>query len=123
MSAPTQTRLTDAVAEEVRVLLARKRLRQSQFAALLGTSEVWVSRRLSGKTEISLDDLQLIARALEVKASQLIPNGSSAIVAEQPPAPHPVRGASPRGVRSATRRPARTGRPLHSAIGRSPVVA
>lgn len=121
MSAPTQTRLTDAVAEEVRVLLARKRLRQSQFAALLGTSEVWVSRRLSGKTEISLDDLQLIAHALEVKASQLIPNGSSPTLTEPLIEPHPVIDRSGVGNRR-HRRTGRTGKSLQKVIGHSHAV-
>lgn len=130
MSAPVQARLTDAVAEEIRALLARKRWRQAQFATLLGVSEVWVSRRLSGKTEISLDDLREMADGLGVTVADLLPrsarqgtNGSSGILAE-PAAPHAVRVTSPRGAaRSATRRPVRTGRPLHTVPDRSPVVA
>ena len=74
MSAPVDAkRETDAVLEEIRVMLARRRWKQSDLARHLQVSEVWVSRRLSGKTDISVGELYRIARVLEVTVFDLLP--------------------------------------------------
>ncbi len=75
MSAPSKPRGHDeAVIEEIRVAMARRRWRQSELARQLGVSEVWVSRRLTGKTDISVGELYRIAEALGVTVFDLLPD-------------------------------------------------
>lgn len=64
--------LSDIVAEEIRVEMARQRLSQTDLARLLQQGQPWVSRRLSGATPITVDDLELIARTLRVRAEDLM---------------------------------------------------
>jgi transcriptional regulator with XRE-family HTH domain len=44
---------------------------QFQFAAQLGESESWLSRRLTGRVEFTEDERQRIARILELPVSWL----------------------------------------------------
>lgn len=88
-------------------MMARKRWRQSQLAAKLGVSEVWVSRRLTGKTEISLEDLRLFADGFDVEPAALLPSGgrstTAQYVTEPQVRPHLPTITSPRGIRSRAR--------------------
>lgn len=65
--------LTELVAEEIRALMARRRVKQSQLARALGVSEQWVSLRLRGVQPIDLNDLQRIAAFLSVEPITLFP--------------------------------------------------
>src|SRR5690242_11047111 len=65
--------LSDLVAEEVRALLARRRISGRQLATELGVSPSWVSYRLTGVQAIDLNDLMRIARALGVGVHDLLP--------------------------------------------------
>jgi transcriptional regulator with XRE-family HTH domain len=65
--------LSEQVAEEVRAMLARKRMSGRELARQLDVSQAWVSYRLTGHQEIGLNDLQRIARALDVEITALIP--------------------------------------------------
>lgn len=124
MDTPTASRtdLNQAVAAEIRALLARRRMRQSAFATQLGQTEVWVSRRLRGIQALSLDDLEGMCRVLRVEPADLI---SAALRADPetyqcsfPLADRPTDNRPPgrtdrqvtRGDRS-TSRPASTRRP------------
>lgn len=60
------------VAEEVRALLARRRLSQSKLAAALGLSQAAVSRRLSGEVPFDVNELAATARYLDVPLGQLV---------------------------------------------------
>jgi len=73
MTPPRASSLSERVAEEIRVVLARRRIRQSQLARELGVSEQWISVRLLGKQPIDLNDLAQIAEALGVQVTDLIP--------------------------------------------------
>lgn len=66
-------KLREGVAEEIRVLLARKRMSGSALAHEIGQSQSYVSRRLNGSTAFDLDDLEQIARVLEVSVTALLP--------------------------------------------------
>lgn len=66
-------RATDYVAAEVRAELGRQGRDQTWLAAQLDVSVMWISRRLRGLTEISVDDLVRIAECLNVPASQFLP--------------------------------------------------
>lgn len=66
------TTTTEAVAAEIRAELARRQIPQIKLATLLGTSQVSVSRRLTGQTPISVDELAIIAGFLEVPISKFL---------------------------------------------------
>lgn len=65
--------LSDYAAGEIRATLARRRIAGKDLAQQLGVSRSWVSYRLTGTTEITLNDLERIARALDVPIADLIP--------------------------------------------------
>lgn len=65
--------LGDRVAEEIRVVMARKRVNQSELARRIGVSVMWVNGRLNGDTQIAINDLPRIAAALEVPTADLLP--------------------------------------------------
>ena len=66
--------LSDRIAEEIRVLLTRRRMSGRELARRLDVSPGWVSYRLSGEQEIGTNDLQRIAAVLGVSASDLLPS-------------------------------------------------
>jgi transcriptional regulator with XRE-family HTH domain len=78
-SLTTSRTLSDRVAEEIRVMMARRLLKQSELAKLLDTNDQWLSVRLRGRQPIDLNDLERIADALGADVADLIPSG--------PPAP------------------------------------
>lgn len=69
------TSLRELVAEDVRAELARRRLSGSALAVLLGQSQKWVSRRLSGEVAFDVDDLERIARALGLGVGVFLDGG------------------------------------------------
>lgn len=70
-----ERRLSPAFAEEVRVLLARKRISAVQLAKLMGVSQPYLSRRLNGAVAFDLDDIEKIAEVLGVDPLGLLPKG------------------------------------------------
>lgn len=70
------TSLSAYAAEEVRVLLVRRKMKQTELAARLGVTEMWLSRRLRGVQPLTLDDLAQIAEALGVYPTDLLPRPS-----------------------------------------------
>ncbi len=70
--APAKT-LTQLVATEIRVQMARADVRQSQLAREIDKTEQWLSVRLRGRQPIDLNDLALIAKALGVGVHELLP--------------------------------------------------
>ena len=115
-------RLSDQVAEEIRVLLVRRRRSASDLARQIGMTQPYLSRRLTGEVALDLDDLQRIAHALDVDVRDLLPArgvnyaSSPATLGTMPaPAPrHPVtvgQTATAVAVRTRTIGP-RTSRPL-----------
>jgi len=67
--------LSERVAEEVRAMLARRRVSGRKLADQLGVSPSWVSYRLTGAQPIDLNDLERIASALNVEVIDLLPRG------------------------------------------------
>jgi transcriptional regulator with XRE-family HTH domain len=115
------TLLSEQVAEEIRALLARRRISGRELARRLGASPSWVNFRLTGAQAIDLNDLQRIAEVLDVDVTSLIPNSRTRTVVngagtagqttvptlEAPGRPH-LNGHPKRSVPAAsTRRPAR----------------
>lgn len=90
--------LSDLVAEEIRVVMARRKLSARGLADLLGVSPSWVSYRLNGKQVIDVNELERIALALEVPILSLLPVTEVPHVAPSPESRRP-RPASPRPPR------------------------
>ena len=65
--------LTQLVATEIRVQMARHDVRQSQLAREIDKTEQWLSVRLRGRQPIDMNDLALIAGALGVGIHDLLP--------------------------------------------------
>jgi transcriptional regulator with XRE-family HTH domain len=68
-----QQTLTQLVAREIRIELARQGIRQSNLARSMGVTEQWLSVRMRGVQPIDLNDLELIAAGLGVPVSALLP--------------------------------------------------
>lgn len=69
----TERPLSEQVAEEIRVVMTRRRISGRHLASALGVSQTWVSSRLAGGTPIDLNDLQRIAGALNTPVAALLP--------------------------------------------------
>lgn len=94
--------LSALVAEEVRALMARRRMSGRQLAAQLGVSPSWVSYRLTGTQPIDVNDLHLIATALGVGVHELLPPPD---VAAQAVAPEAIPRYSQEAEQAATHTP------------------
>lgn len=70
---PTRGRLREHVAEEIRVILARKRMSGAELARRTGIKQSTISRRMTGETAFDMDDLEIIAEVLEVDVADLMP--------------------------------------------------
>lgn len=66
--------LREQVAEEVRALLARKRMTGADMAVAIERSPMYVSRRVRGEVPFDLDDIQRIAEVLGVEIGELFPH-------------------------------------------------
>lgn len=103
--------LSDYAAGEIRATLARRQMQGKELAAKLGVSRSWVSYRLTGTTEIGLNDLARIAAALEVSVTDLLPvihspSGLSVAHSQEPAGqPRRIIGAGCLTKRPRTRRP------------------
>ena len=78
--------LSEMVAEEVRAVMARRRMSGRELANQLGVSPSWISYRLSGKQPIDINDLAAIAAALSVGVHELLPPPDQAAKAVRPEA-------------------------------------
>lgn len=64
--------LNSRTAANIRAELARKQIKQEQFAELVGMSRPRLTMLLNGQTNITLSRLEVIAAALEVEPSKLL---------------------------------------------------
>jgi transcriptional regulator with XRE-family HTH domain len=74
--APKGATLSEQVAEEIRAMMARRRITGAALARRLDVSPAWVSYRLTGVQPIDLNDLQAIADVLDVDP-RAVPRRSS----------------------------------------------
>lgn len=65
--------LNERVLREIRREMAAQRLSQVELAGLIGHSQWFVSYRLTGKKELTLNELEDIAVALRVPINRLLP--------------------------------------------------
>lgn len=70
--------LRDAIAEAVRVEMARQRKTQRALADETGLSQSYIARRMTGEMAFNTDDLALISAALGVPISTLLPTAERA---------------------------------------------
>lgn len=75
---------SDLVANEIRALLAGRRLTHQWLAEALGVSKSWVSYRLTGKQAIDINDMHRVADALGVDVLRLFPSPDAASSAAFP---------------------------------------
>lgn len=111
--------LSDLVAEEIRALLARRRMSGRQLANALGVSPSWVSYRLTGTQPIDLNDLERIATVLNVPAERLMPQAGRSVVRPGGGLTQTIVSANLPHPAAAPRPTVRTGR--HSVLGVSPL--
>jgi transcriptional regulator with XRE-family HTH domain len=71
--------LRETAAEEVRALMARRRISQSRLAQQVGLTQSALSRRLTGDIAFDLDEIERIAIALGVDPRDLIQPGKGGI--------------------------------------------
>ena len=64
----------EGVAAELRAEMARQRKSGVELASVLNLSQQSVSRRLNGDTDISLDEIAVIADWLQVPVQKLLPS-------------------------------------------------
>ena len=62
----------EGVAAEIKAELRRQDRSQSDLAAALGWTDNYLSRRLTGRTEFSLSDIEQIAGAFGLPVSQFV---------------------------------------------------
>jgi transcriptional regulator with XRE-family HTH domain len=79
MGVNTATPLRVAVAGEVRVALARKRMSAAALGRALGVSQTYVWRRLEGQTAFDLDDLERVCKVLDIELPALLATALAAI--------------------------------------------
>lgn len=81
--------LTAEVASEIRARMGRDNVSRAELARRLKVEDSWVGKRLNGRTEIGLSDLQRIARALGVPVIDLLPRSERDAVTLKFPQPSP----------------------------------
>ena len=69
----SHSQINDKVAEVVRMEAARKRKSGSQLAREAGVTQSYVSARMRAVTEMSIADLELFSRLLDVPIADLLP--------------------------------------------------
>lgn len=75
---PAGGALKERVAEEVRVLMTRHRIKQSDLASVLRISQGQVSARLNGRVEFTVSELEAVARYFGVSPAALLGYAASA---------------------------------------------
>ena len=80
---------TEAVAREIRGLLAKAGLTQKDVASILAITQAGVSDRLRGKQNFSLDELFTLAGALDLTIGDLL---GDSIVSARVPEPSYIEG-------------------------------
>jgi transcriptional regulator with XRE-family HTH domain len=74
MTIATMRDIDVALAEEVRVMIARRQIKQRAIAEAIGITPMALSRRLSGDVPISAAELLRISEVLDCRLSELLPH-------------------------------------------------
>jgi plasmid maintenance system antidote protein VapI len=120
--------LADQVATEILKALAGRRQSQAALARAMEVPAMWVSDRLSGKTQITVNDLERIAEVLGVTIADLLPRRQREVTVTSVEPSTPIHGVPsfdnhPRGGRPSNRtdrrRPTSTTRPAQHGLART----
>jgi DNA-binding Xre family transcriptional regulator len=79
--------------------IGRRDLNKSELARRLDVSHTWVSNRLAGNQELTLNELERIATALDVDVAELLPARADRRSHNKTSSPPPVRPTGPRSQR------------------------
>jgi transcriptional regulator with XRE-family HTH domain len=71
------TTLQSVVSDNIRATTARRRGSQQALAAAIGVTQQSMSLKLSGRRPLTVDELEIIARELEVQPATLLDRGDS----------------------------------------------
>lgn len=66
--------LASHAAAHLRAEMARREINPAGLARQIGVSEMWVSRRMRGKTQITMEDLERLADALGIAVASFLPS-------------------------------------------------
>lgn len=99
--------LTEQVATEIRVQLARQGIRQSDLARKLGRNDQWLSVRIRGTQPIDLSDLEEIAAGLGVAVADLLPESVQLVTDQEVIKSRPLRTRPTRHAKSGVKPTAR----------------
>ena len=72
--------IEDQIAEEVRALLARRRVTGRQISDRLGWSPAYLSRRLNGQTAFRISDLEELTSMLNIPVTRLLPRSEDGFI-------------------------------------------
>lgn len=81
-----ERQINEAVAEEVRAAMARKRINQTQLGRILGIGQSAISRRLSGEVPFDVVELHRVADATGMDLGLLLRIGSFSCLTPVPAA-------------------------------------
>lgn len=101
------TPMRERAAEEIRVLLARRRMSASELARRIGQTQPYLSRRLTGDVALDVDDLDKIAQVMGVEPAALLGWGPTPMYRTPPRKPRSRRPQDNRPTTASTtmRRP------------------
>jgi transcriptional regulator with XRE-family HTH domain len=71
--------LHEAVAEEVRVILVRRRIKQQKLAEDLGWTPWYLGRRLRGETPFDVQDLETLGKVLDIEPTEFFPGSARSV--------------------------------------------
>lgn len=74
----TTNTVAASVGDEVRAMMARRRISQTKLALAMGKSQSSVNRRLRGKQPFDVEELAQVAQILDVPLSTFLPDPVSA---------------------------------------------
>ena len=77
--------LSELVAQEIGSQLGRRRWSQARLARRIGKTQMWVSLRMRGLQPIDLNDMALIAAALDLNVLDLMPRDASRLAGSPRP--------------------------------------
>jgi predicted transcriptional regulator len=70
----------NAIAAEIRVIFARRNIRQEDIWPQLGVSQSWLSRRLSGEVPMTTAELTRIMNVIDEDITRVIAAGTAAMI-------------------------------------------
>jgi lambda repressor-like predicted transcriptional regulator len=92
--------LSERVAEEIRVRLARRNISAAELARRTGLKQPYLSRRMTCEVVFDMRDLERIAAALDVDVAELLPARADRRSHNKTSSPPPVRPTGPRSTRA-----------------------